>query len=370
MQMTDLAQRLAFANKVDAPDDWPEVVRRAEDSAAALGMGARHHPNVRTAAALVTAVSFAGVVLWATVELRSHRDDVPAVAPASESPLVEVPYDAIVFSSARGDRLDAQLELVAVSAAGGPAIPLPTLRSGLSAAEPAWSPDGRLIAFVGGPAERMHAFAGDGDIYVANMDGGGIAQVTDGLRSASPAWSPDGTRLVYVEDQGQALVVIDTDGTDRRVITRDRGYYQLPAWSPDGNSIAYQSSPKRGSDSVAVFTIRPDGTDERQLTDGSTSEGFPTWSPDGSLLAYSAAEHLWIMSADGSNTHQITACGSPDCVADFFPTWSPDGKRIAYIRQEEGGASTRLYVVSVATGETRGLATDLRNVSDPTWRPT
>jgi Tol biopolymer transport system component len=164
--------------------------------------------------------------------------------------------------------------------------------------------------------------------------------------------------------------MIDADGSDHQVISRDLGYYQLPSWSPDGRSIAFQSWPEKGSENTAVFTIRPDGSDTRQLTAGTTSEGFPSWSPDGSQIAFSAAEHLWTMDADGSGARQITACASSDCVADFFPTWSPDGTQIAFIRQEDGGGSMRLYVVDLATGATRGLTPDLRHVFDPTWRPT
>jgi dipeptidyl aminopeptidase/acylaminoacyl peptidase len=370
MDKTNLAQRLAFANRIAVPDDWAEILRRAEGASGAPGTKAKRRRAVRIVAAFATAALFAGAVVWARVELRSQRNDVLTVTTSSEPSPVEIPVEAIVFSTAQSDRTDAPVALAAVSAAGGPVIPLPTLGGGLGAAEPAWSRDGQRLAFVGGPSGHIHAFAGDGDIYVMSMDGSSAVQVTSGLRSANPSWSPDGTRLVYVEDQGQALVVIDTDGTHRRVIARDRGYYQLPSWSPDGGTIAFQSSPEKGSDTTAVFTIRPDGTDERQLTDGSTSEGFPTWSPDGSRLAFSAAEHVWIMRADGSNARQITACGSADCVADFFPTWSPSGTRIAFIRQEEGGASRRLYVLDLVTGETRGLTPDLQYVSSPTWRPT
>jgi dipeptidyl aminopeptidase/acylaminoacyl peptidase len=254
-------------------------------------------------------------------------------------------------------------DLLAVSAEGGPAITLsPFARN--SESNPAWSPDGQRIAFVGGPAR--HVIVG-GNIYVVNADGSGLLQLTNGLRDGQPAWSPDGTRLTFVVGQGTALVVIDADGTDRRVISRDRGFYQVPTWSPDGSLIAFRSTTAIGSERVAVFTIHPDGSGERRLP--VLSGGPIVWSPDGSQLAYPGIPNVvWVMDVDGSDARRITTCNLP-CVADLDPTWSPDGTQIAFIRQEDGGGAFRLYVVDLATGVTRGLTPDLRYVSSPTWRP-
>jgi TolB protein len=280
-----------------------------------------------------------------------------------------VPTDAIVFSQADSDSLDARIEVAFVAAGGGDVVTLTSAwKKGMVAAEPRWSPDGSRIAFVTSPPGYLTRNAGDGDIYVMDADGTGVRQLTQGSDASSPAWSPDGSQIAFVRNQGLELVVMDADGSNEQVIASRRGYYQWPAWSPDGRSIAYQSTIAVGDEFTAIFTIQPDGTGERQLTDGSASEGFPAWSPDGSRIAYSAADRLWIMDGDGAHSRQATHCGLP-CVGDFAPAWSPDGSQLVFVRQEEGGAARRLYVVDLATQGVRSLTPGVQWAHWPSWRP-
>jgi Tol biopolymer transport system component len=276
---------------------------------------------------------------------------------------VEMPRDAIVFTSDANKSVTSRRDLMVVSADGGPLLRLsPFVRN--SESSPVWSPDGQRLAFVGSP--RKHVIVG-GDIYVVNADGSDLVQVTDRLNDGQPTWSPDGSRLAFVQSQGTALVVINVDGTNRHVIARVRGFYQVPTWSPDGSLIAFRSGTTVGSEWSSVFTIRPDGTGERRLP--IASGGPLVWSPDGTRLTYPGPPNvLWVMRSDGTGARQITTCKLP-CVGDMDPTWSPDGKQIAFIRQEDGGGATRLYVVDVATGVTRGLTPHLQYVDSPTWRP-
>jgi TolB protein len=282
---------------------------------------------------------------------------------------VQLPADAIVFAHAEGDGLDTQIEIAYVSAGGGDSHLLTAAsKDGMVAAEPRWSPDGSQIAFVMSPRGYLTRYAGDGDIYVMDPDGTAMRQLTQGLDASTPTWSPDGSQIAFVRNQGQELVVMRADGSNQQVIARHRGYYQWPAWSPDGQTIAYQSTPIGDKEQTAIFTIRLDGTEERQLTDGSASEGFPAWSPDGSQIAYSAGERNWIMDADGSDAHQVTHCRLP-CVADLAPAWSPDASSLVFVRQEEGGAARRLYVMELATGAVEPLTPKVRWASSPAWRP-
>ena len=338
-------------------DAYIEYQTRRTESALSLGFGALAPWSPLRLGAL-----------WATTKSRVlHRIAVPSSAHKSGSAPTP-PADAIVFDRAASDSLDARIEIAYVPAGGGAVVSLATTgKDGMVAAEPRWSPDGSRIAFVMSPRGHLTRYAGDGDIYVINADGIDIHRLTDGLDASSPAWSPDGSRIAFVKNQGQELVVMSADGSDQRVIARARGYYEGPAWSPDGDAIAYQSSLHRDMNVTAIFTIRPDGTGERQLTPRSGSAGFPAWSPSGSRIAYSGSDRLWVMHSDGTNAHPVTHRRLP-CVYEYAPAWSPTGRDLVFVRQEDGGAARRLYVLDLSTDAVRPVTPGIRWVGSPDWR--
>lgn len=105
---------------------------------------------------------------------------------------------------------------------------------------PWWSPDGEQIAFVsssGADNDRVHF------VYTMNADGSNVQRVTNEADqdASAVAWSPDGTRLLYrnggVNDIG-SIELIDTEGNNRQVLARGDIGYTL-AWSPDGEQIVY-----------------------------------------------------------------------------------------------------------------------------------
>jgi Tol biopolymer transport system component len=330
---------------------------------------ARRQRNRRIEAGALALTLFVGTVIGLSVAL-SHRNTNPqGSGPSVTASVPEMPSDAIVFARAQGDSLETPIELAYVPSSGGEVVLLTNAEAHrMVAAEPRWSPDGSRIAFVRSPIGHLTRYAGDGDVYVMDADGTHVQRITQGLNTSSPAWSPDGSQLVFVTNQGQQLVVMDADGSDRQVIASSRGYYQWPTWSPDGRSIAFQSTPGVNKDVTAVFTIQTDGTGEHALTDGEALEGYPSWSPDGSRIAYAAGDELWVMNADGTDQRVVTDCRLP-CVADMAPSWAPDGAHLAFVRQEEGGGATRLYVLNLVTGRVLPVTPDVQWASWPAWRP-
>jgi TolB protein len=175
---------------------------------------------------------------------------------------------------------------------------------------PAWSPDGRLIAF----ATDRDAPGGD-VIYVMNADGSGQRQVTHNLPSVNdawPSWAPDGKRLAFARETGagSAIYTVGLAGDGLERLARDVSSLDTqPSWSPDGKEIAFESDvfmlPGQ------IFAMRPDGTKRHQLTDpdvGASSR--PSWSSDGKLIVFMASrDHhtdVWVMNADGSHQLQLT----------------------------------------------------------------
>lgn len=243
--------------------------------------------------------------------------------------------------AARGDdRLAvARHGIVLVDRDGGNADVL-TKRRGWRDYEPAWSPDGRRIAFT-----RSADCYCTGRIFVMRANGRGVRRLTDGRSDESPEWSPDGRLIAYSSERG--LKVIRPDGSHERRVARfgDAGEVD---WSPDGRRLAFA----RGR---FVWTARwKDGGGERRLVRG----GDPDWSPDGRTLAYMPRHGgVATIGADG-NGRRFLAKG-------LLPAWSPDGKRIAFNTWPRNNVFDLRMMAADGTHPRRVSRTG----SYPAWRP-
>ena len=102
---------------------------------------------------------------------------------------------------------------------------------------PAWSPDGRKIAFVSGRD-------GNSNIYVMDADGKNVHQLTDHpVSDTNPAWSPNGRKIAFQSsrDGNVEIYVMDADGGNVRRLTHRLAFDIMPAWSPNGRKIAFVS---------------------------------------------------------------------------------------------------------------------------------
>ena len=133
---------------------------------------------------------------------------------------------------------------------------------------PAWSPDGKKIAFV-------RKFGGNSQVYVMNADGGPQQRLA---RGNAPAWSPDGQKIAFVRSGD--IYVMNADGSEQRNLTRNAASDSDAAWSPDGTKIAFVR--ERGGNSD-VFVVSADGTGQQNLTRNAARDEDPAWSPDGRI---------------------------------------------------------------------------------------
>ena len=196
----------------------------------------------------------------------------------------------------------------------------------------------------------------------------------DGFAIDFPAWSPDGkTIAASVVEKCVAgmsaciydIVVMKSDGSERKNLTNTTASEWVPAWSPDGQAIAFSSD--RDGDSE-IYVMNRDGSNLRQLTDNDGYDGTPRWSPDGTRIAFDTDRDggdwdIYIMDADGSDPLPVTSNSSND----FAESWSPDGRWLVYLSDADG--DNEIYIIGVDGLNQSRLTFNQANDFSPIWIP-
>jgi Tol biopolymer transport system component len=131
-----------------------------------------------------------------------------------------------------------------------------------------WSPDGRRIAFVISLGPRHPPVVQNSEIYVMNADGSGARRLThEAGYDGEPAWSPDGRKIAFQSTKtiggNKEIYVMNADGSGKRNLTRNPAMDGRPSWSPDGRRIAFVSD-REGR--LEAHVMNADGSGQRSLT--------------------------------------------------------------------------------------------------------
>jgi Tol biopolymer transport system component len=252
---------------------------------------------------------------------------------------------------------------------------LSALRLPVAAAEaPAWSRDGRKLAFIGGRnrPNETHVLVED-ELYVARADGSRAKRLTAGrTHESAPAWSPDGKRLVFVRSVGtrnrSALWTIGANGRGLRRLTSGAIDIQ-PSWSRRGQIAFVRIDPRTFRS--AIWFVRPDGRGLRRLRTGLENVTRPVWSPVASRLLLTDGKTLMAVNGDGGKRRTITklAADSRGIRVDPEPAWSPDGRQVVF-KESRPRARGRvdLWIVNADGTHRRRLTSSPGIDSDPHWR--
>jgi dipeptidyl aminopeptidase/acylaminoacyl peptidase len=290
---------------------------------------------------------------------------------------------------------------------------------------PVLSPDGKTVAYTVSVYD-MEENKSNGDVWIVPLAGGTPRRLTTNKASdGSPAWSPNGKRIAFVSkrdgDTAAQLYVIPVDGGEPERVTEMPIGISNPKWLPDGKRIAFVSHVIAGAESPADTKKALEAREknkvkarvtenrlfrfwDRWLTDGEfphifvvdvatkkvtdllpgskrlfdlqEGSGHFDVSPDGASIAFEANatpepyaklnRDVFLVPTAGGEVRDLTAANLAD---DGDPVFSPDGKSIAYgveVKADGWPDRTRLAVMDVASGRTTVL-TEPFDVSAGGW---
>jgi TolB protein len=206
------------------------------------------------------------------------------------------------------------------------------------------------------------------ELNIADADGAGEETALASFEPIiSPAWSPDGRRLAYVsfENKKPVVYVHSLGDGKRQVVANFKGSNSAPAWSPDGKTLAVTLSRDGGSQ---LFLISPDGSGVRRLTSSTAIDTEPRFSPDGQWIYFTSdrggSPQVYRMPASGGGgePQRVTFEGS----YNVSPRLSPDGRTLAYITRNGGRFQVALLDL---TNKQVQIITDSDRDESPSFAP-
>lgn len=247
---------------------------------------------------------------------------------------------------------------------------------------PSYSPAGSFLVCNDRTAGALH-----NSILIMHPDGSQRSMLfTDPAKSAlAPVWSPRGDRVAFAlgrffqASQGPAvadIAVMQSDGTDLKILTDGSGNFGFPSWSPDGRYLVYRTS---GKDKNNLSIIDVETRAVKVLTTGSNNDNFPSWSPKGDAIAFTTYRdgdyEIYTIKPDGTDLRRLTKIAGNDA----HNTWSPDGKWIVFTSARGGFKDESalhpynpqpygdIYVMRADGSDVRRLTDNQYEEGTPSW---
>ena len=239
------------------------------------------------------------------------------------------------------------------------------------------SADGKWVAYAVSTPD-MEANRNAGNIWIVPAAGGAAMQLTQSGHDSAPAWSPDGKTLAFISsrDGNSQVYVLSMDGGESHAITHLSSGADMVKWSPDGTTIAFTSSVYPDCKDDACNSARDAEKEKNKVKarsyDHLLYRHWTHWS-DGKR------SHLFVTAADGSGTpRDLTAGADYDVPPDERGgpediNFSPDGKEICYTavpdKVEAISTNGELFLVAVSGGEAKKITTNPGFDGNPVYSP-
>jgi TolB protein len=223
---------------------------------------------------------------------------------------------------------------------------------------PAWSPDGKKIAF--GSVYGLYT------INIGDSSANQLIKNNQSTQIKSTDWSPDGKKIVFSTLESYKTATIQTINIETNAIEEiysKTGTIRKISWSPDGTKIAFDfisSGEVNDSTLDGIYVLDIVNKTTKQLISGFLNGNDPSWSPDGKKIAF-VKQGIYTIDADGSNQKRLTYFSE----YDSNPVWSPNGSQLAFSTRRDG--SQEIYIMNIdGTNATRLTKTPENNVT-PDW---
>lgn len=209
------------------------------------------------------------------------------------------------------------------------------------ATNPSFAPDGRRLAVVRAKGDYESGGPDSTSLWVINSNGSGARALTEGTLDDDPAWSPDGRMIAFsrrlpnrqqVAGTGVVafqLMTVPADGGEPRPLTDNDGAWDFaPTWSPDMDQLAFARRERRpdGDTGTTVWTVRADGTHARSVVELPDVRSVQ-WHPDGKSLLVNANGAVMVVDPATGEVSLASTEGS-------MAAWAPDGEGLYYVTDD------------------------------------